>query len=198
MEILTNAKIHFNNKILKKIVNVYQSENKYGDKPPGFGDFVKACFFLLQICKFLNLDFDVNFKNHPISNYIDTTNQEDYGVNYPEVEYPTWANAHSLPNGIEDFIKNLNNVDKEIYYITTNGWPILEIKKQGIDIIKSKIIPNKILENHINNYMKNLDLTKKEFITIHIRFDDALFFENNIDKNYLSNAIKKIINISNK
>jgi hypothetical protein len=60
--------IKLNNNI-KKIVMVYQLEfiNK---KSPGLGDFLRGCFFIRQLSKILNIEFDLDISNHPISNYI--------------------------------------------------------------------------------------------------------------------------------
>ena len=68
MENLVNAKNQFNNPRLKRIINTYQLHYKDGGIPPGFGDYLKTCFFLLQLCKALNLEFDMNFTPLDIEN----------------------------------------------------------------------------------------------------------------------------------
>jgi len=176
MNKLVEAKKNFNNPVLKKVVNTYQLICKDGQKPPGLGDFLKASFFLLQLCSVLGLEFDLNFKNHPISNYLSIGGQEDNDVDYSQVEYPYWAeHIYILKNGLDLFIKKLNSIRSPTYYLFTNGWPIVNIKPYGINIIRSKITPNQVLTHSIGKFMLDLKLTDKNFIAIHIRYGDDTF-----------------------
>ena len=59
----------------------YQLIYKDGIIPPGFGDYLKTCFFLLQS---LDLEFDMNFKNHSMSKFLVVENQQD--TNYSIIE----------------------------------------------------------------------------------------------------------------
>ena len=64
----------FTNKKLKKIVHVYQlkyTNNKKGS--PGLGDFLRGSFCFLQLSKLLNLEFEIDVSNHPISKYIENS-----------------------------------------------------------------------------------------------------------------------------
>lgn len=176
MDKLIEAKAQFKNPILKKIVNTYQLTCKDGQRPPGIGDFFKSCFFLLQICKALDLEFDINFKNHPISNYLSVEGQEDNGVDYSQVEYPFWAeHFHIVNNGLNLFVQKLNSIRTPVYYLFTNGWPIVNIKPTGINIIRSKITPNELLMQSVQKFMTELNLPYKKFTTIHIRCGDDTF-----------------------
>jgi hypothetical protein len=176
MNKLVEAKAQFKNPTLKKIVNTYQLSCKDGQRPPGIGDFLKSCFFLLQLCKALDLEFDINFKNHPISNYLSVEGQEDTNVDYSQVEYPFWAeHIHIVNNGLSLFIQKLNSIKTPVYYVFTNGWPIVNIKPQGINIIRSKIAPNEILIQSVQRFMTELNLPYKNFATIHIRCGDDTF-----------------------
>jgi hypothetical protein len=176
MDKLIEAKAQFKNPILKKIVNTYQLTCKDGQRPPGIGDFFKSCFFLLQLCKALDLEFDINFKNHPISNYLSVEGQEDNGVDYSQVEYPFWAeHFHIVNNGLNLFVQKLNSIRTPVYYLFTNGWPIVNIKPPGINIIRSKITPNEILVKSVQKFMMELNLPYKNFTTIHIRCGDDTF-----------------------
>jgi hypothetical protein len=174
MEILANAKRNFKNANLKKIVNVYQMVYSGGNSPPGFGDYLKSSFFLLHLCKALDLEFDMNFKNHPISKYLLVEKQDD--IDFSSVEYPYWAEHIYIDNnGLDSFINKLNSISSPNYYLMTNGWPLVKIKQLGINIIKSKIIPNEFLRNHINKFMNALNLERKNFVTIHLRCSDDVF-----------------------
>ena len=61
--------VPFTNTKLKKIVNVYQLEFTNG-KSPGIGDFLRGSFSFMQVAQLLNLEFDIDISNHPISKYI--------------------------------------------------------------------------------------------------------------------------------
>jgi hypothetical protein len=194
MEILANAKKNFNNPNLKKIVNVYQLTYGCGNSPPGFGDYLKSCFFLLHLCKALDLEFDMNFKNHPISKYLVVENQDD--IDFSIVEYPGWAeHIHIENNGLDSFINNLNATSMPNYYLLTNGWPLVRIKQRGINIIKSKIIPNEFLRGHVDKFMNSLNLVRKNFVTIHLRCSDDVF-DNKSNPEILQKFRNAVIEIS--
>ena len=195
MEILADAKNKFNNPCLKKIVNTYQMIYKGGSKPPGFGDYLKSCFFLLHLCKALDLEFDMNFKNHPIAKYLIVENQET--PDYSNIEYPEWAeHIYIENNGLDLFIQKLNTIATPDYYLFTNGWPMVKIKPKGINIIRSKLIPNDLLNQHVNKFMNSLNLQYKNFIAIHIRCDDDIFNNKIANPKTLQNFRDTVINIS--
>jgi|UniRef100_A0A6C0D8R5 hypothetical protein len=195
MDVLINLKKKFNNPNLKKIVNVYQMDYNFGiSHPPGFGDYLKSCFFLLHICKALNLEFDMNFKNHPISKYLVVEHQDD--IDFSKIEYPEWGEHNYIDkNGLNAFINNLNSVSDSNYYFFTNGWPFLKIKIKGINIIKSKLIPNEFLEQHINMFMNKLNLERKKYVTIHLRCSDDIF-DGKSDTRVLQKFKNILLNIS--
>jgi hypothetical protein len=61
--------MRFNNPILKRVVNVYQTS--YVNKSPqGFGDYIRGCYCLYQICRILGLEFAMDLGAHPMSKYL--------------------------------------------------------------------------------------------------------------------------------
>jgi len=76
--ILENIIKTFYNKKLKQIVNIYQLKYTNGIAQ-GLGDYIRGCFCLLQISLLLNLQFDMELTNHPISKYI---KREDSWIKY--------------------------------------------------------------------------------------------------------------------
>jgi len=56
----------FTNKKLKKLVNVFQV-NYLNGKSAGLGDFIRGSFCFMQLAQLLNLEFDIDISNHPIS-----------------------------------------------------------------------------------------------------------------------------------
>jgi hypothetical protein len=68
----------FNNKKLKRLVNVYQLNYTNG-VAQGLGDYIRGCFCLLQISSLLGLQFDMDLTNHPMSKFLA---KEDNWVKY--------------------------------------------------------------------------------------------------------------------
>ena len=67
---IRNIANSFTNTKLKKIVNVYQTDYK-NMKSPGLGDFLRGCFCLMQVCRLINVEFDIDISQHPLSKYIE-------------------------------------------------------------------------------------------------------------------------------
>ena len=134
-------------------------------------------------------------KNHSMSKYLVVENQQD--TNYAIIENLKCAeHFHIDKYGLDVFIKKLNTVTTSDYYILTTGWPMTTIKQNEINIIRSKIIPNDLLIQHVNNFISSLNLEYKKFITIHIRCSDVVFNNNNPKLSLLQKFTDTIINIS--
>lgn len=197
----------FTNKKLKKIVNVFQLEGING-KTPGLGDFLRGSFCLLQLSQLLNLDFEIDISNHPISKYIDGSSSVD-GVDYNNIiiyrEYNFNFNSkikiydekiiNLNPDFLNQTIEWLNSIDCEIFGFFSNAVPFFYKHTQyGINLINSKLQPNILMNVHIDNSLKELGLIKKNYDVIHIRTgDEYLLNKKKMDVNFI-NEIKKKIN----
>jgi hypothetical protein len=198
----------FNNKNLKKIVNVYQLEYING-KSPGLGDFLKGCFCFIQLAKLLNLQFDLNILNHPISKYTENfsdTNNIDYNNIFLYKEYNrnlsvSDFNHEKIKNNLNvDFLEKtidlLNKQNCEIYYFFSSAFPLLNIYSQpDKNLINLRLTPNNDMNKYIDLTLEKLNLSKKEYGTIHIRCGDE-YISNGIIKN--NNFILKIKALLNK
>jgi hypothetical protein len=204
---LENIIKKFNNKKLKKIVNLYQI--KYiNNKSPGIGDFLRGSFCLYQIAKLLNLEFEIDVSNHPISQYIENScenNRIDYNniLFYMEVNRnpkKTDLDYEKIPINLNvDFLEKtinlLNSQNCEVYYLFSNAFPCynkyLQIEK---NIINSKLQPNEDMKKYIDNTLNELKLSKNGYGVIHIRSgDEYILSSKSINTNFL-NKIKTIIN----
>ena len=104
MQTITSISRDFNNKTLKRIVNVYQMKYKNGIAQ-GLGDYIRGCFCLLQICAMLGLSFDMDLTNHPMSKYLlKDDSWEKYDISYNEVS--RYENVNYIPINSKTFIKN--------------------------------------------------------------------------------------------
>lgn len=142
--------MEFNNKIVKKIVNVYQPFLLNG-KPEGFGDYLRGSISLSVLCKILNLDFAMNIKNHPMSKYINTENHEDTEINYENII----GFSDVLLNGkcLKSIIDYVNNCNQEICYLYTNLIIDNRMIKQYYNV------SNDIKENITKFILPNINIT---------------------------------------
>lgn len=177
--------------MVNKIVNVYK-QNYINNIGMGIGDYIRGSFFLLQLCIEYNIEFDLDFSQHPISKFLINTqnnninikdNDDVYDINYENIQY---IFNHMI--SINDFMNNfIINKEEEIYYLFTNNHPLNLITDNEKNIIKNKFIPNKELDNAIETTLYNLDLLKNEYIVIHIRVGDRYINTNNkLDENTLN------------
>ena len=199
-----NYKQQFTNKKLKKIINVYQL-NYINGRSNGFGDFLRGSFCLMQLAQLLNLKFDIDFSNHPLSKYIENSEIKSE-LDYNNLEIFNNLNCkngchnyeHTLININEDFlnhiIKYLNSQDVEVVGFYSNSYPIFnKHSEEGKNFIKSKIRPKQIMINYINRTLNTLNLTRKNYGVIHIRTGDK-YLVNGDDLNYtFINKIKNIL-----
>jgi len=196
---LTNAN-------LKKIVCVYQLDY-INSKSPGIGDFLRGCFYIMQLTKLLNLEFDIDFSNHPMSKYIENT-EKNPAINYDNLEFYFGLNRPThlwnSPNMYIDYefanelINKLNNYTySDTYGLFTNAFPIFyNFLDSGKSLVKSKLQPNKFMQDYIDFTFNELNLEKNTYATIHIRTgDEYLTKSKNMDLNYLNKIKTQIYKI---
>lgn len=200
------------NKKIKKIVNVYQLE--FGNhKSQGIGDFLRGSFFLMQLSKMLKLDFEMDISNHPISQFIINKGLNPE-IDYNTVEYKIGMNRpsnHDLryilnpPNNmyfdidfINKIISELNKSNTECFALFSNAFPIFyNFKDEGMNYLKSQLLPNQIMVKYIDETLKKLNLKKHTYAVLHLRTGDKYLSENEvIDSNFINEInthIDKII-----
>ena len=166
----------FTNTKLKKMVNVYKLHYRNGSSP-GLGDYLRGCFCLMQVSYLLNIEFDLDISQHPLSKYIENAIRVE-GIDYNTVDkYYEMNRAVGKNNLNTDFLKNiisyLNAHDCETFGLFSNAFPCFNFYSQkGKDIIKSKLRPNEYMRNYIDYTLSQLGLTKKGYGVIHIRSGD--------------------------
>jgi hypothetical protein len=181
---LTNTK-------LKKIVNVYQLRCVNGVSF-GFGDFIRGCIFLHQVASLLNIEFDLDISNHPMSKYIEFNEKKCcLEIDYNNI-YLMFINQYP-PDSINRIIELFNTLNTQVYGILSNSFPINEnYSSSCLNFIKSKLRPNKIMNDYIDETLNTLGLSKYKYGVIHIRTGD----DNLVESKGLSvNFIKKVRNI---
>lgn len=198
-----NISKSFSNKKLKKIVNVYQVSYK-NEGGNGFGDYLRGSLCLNQICKLLNLEFDMNMENNLIKNFFvkNTSFENITGIDYNNIERYMDDNFSGIKNNkqlthSEDFfikyIKMLNSVSSETFYTYSNAFPIIDIiGNSNKQFVWSKISPNEQMKNNVKLRLQKLNLTPKTYSIIHIRCGDTYL----VDKSQIDNTFSKnVINV---
>jgi len=176
----------YTNKKIKKIVNVYQKQYT-NIKGQGFGDFLRGSIFLTYICLVLNLEFDIDLKNHPLSNLLEI-NEKIYNVNYSNIYAIIDYGDHTKEkSNVLSFINLLNNWNGEICYIFINCIPRFPIENPIYGIIqpaRKVIIPKIEAKQYIldilDKKLTEKGLSRKNYIVIHVRCGDYFM---NIKKN---------------
>lgn len=208
---LKKVSLRFQNKQLKKIVNLYQKNYKNSGSS-GFGDYLRGCYCLFQVSKLLGLEFDMDLSNHPMSEFLEN-HRENPKENYDNIirfennNYVVTDSKKMTTKScifLNEFVDLLNLQNCESYSLFSNAFPILsnfrKIRNEPRDFIRNQLMPNEQMMRNIELRLKNLGVQEKHFSIIHVRCGDAFLLENNssiqrqnFDK--IVNSIKK--NITN-
>jgi hypothetical protein len=187
-------------KMVNKIVAIYQLKYKNSSSIYGFGDFLRGCFCLIQICRKNNFEFDCDISNHPLSEYMENQ-QKNININYNEIytnsiEIYNNLNIQSNSNFYNEFMNLLKKVNDKIYYTCTNSFPLFQIVNEDVEFIKNKIEPNSYMKLEIIKKMNDLSLCSKQFSVIHIRSGDQCLVNGQlIDVKYATHLFILLKNI---
>jgi hypothetical protein len=193
----------FDNKQLKKIVNLYQQKYINGNAQ-GFGDYLRGSYCLFQVAKLLGLEFDMDLTNHPMSQFLENNEKNPnekydnihrfYNDNYVSLEFKqTKTKSYDFLN---EFIDLLNQANNDFYSLFSNAFPIFpnskKIKNEPRHFIRNKLIPNEKMKRNIELRLKNLGVEERHFSIIHVRCGDEFLLEN--DSSIQTNKFNKIMN----
>ena len=169
---------NFKNNKVNRLVNLYQMQ--YRNSPAqGFGDYIRGCFFLLQVAMMNNLRFDMNLVNHPIGEFFEISQeQKEEKIDFKNV-------YRYMPNNLEkmhkefygEFCSHLNQIYSANYYLFCNSYPISAITTFQRRVILSKIKPNEELLSSIKEAETKLKLPES-YRVLHIRSGDTFILKN--------------------
>jgi hypothetical protein len=155
---------------------------------------------LLQISYLLNIEFDLDISQHPLSKYIESSERLE-ALDYNTVDIFNELNRRNGKHNYEDVSTNinanflnslislLNSQNCETFGLFSNAFPCFNAYSQrGKELIKSKLRPNKLMSEYIDITLSQLGLSKKGYGIIHIRTGD----------NYLVNGEAMHINFMSK
>lgn len=198
----------FTNKKLKKIVNVFQLDYLNG-KSQGLGDFIRGSFCFMQLAQLLNLEFDIDISNHPISKFVIFSSpvegldynkvmiydNHNYNIDPSTTKMYNEKSINITPSFMNKTINWLNSQDCEILGFFSNAHPFYyKHTEYGKNLINSKLQPNLLMESYIDNRLKELGLSKKNYGVIHIRSGDKYLLNQEEISNEFIDKIKNILN----
>lgn len=202
----------------KAIVNCYQLQYIDNKFPTGLGDFLRGCFFLLNLCDLYGAVPEVKII-HPISFFLHSYQDdklddfESYCSVKKEEEKPirlfdknNWIthniNEHNLLmnpitkiDTMYDFCNYLlkQPVFEDKIYIYNILYPYHNIKGEHKLYMKSVMNPSVKMRTIIYETLLNLNLKEKEYICIHLRCGDE-YLKNSNNSKFNNNYIKNIKN----
>lgn len=195
--------VKFKNPYLKKIINVYQPKYK-NLTAQGFGDYLRGCFCIFQICKMYSIEFDMDLSNHPMCNFLDLNNKDIYiGIDRNNISWFSDPNYIPIDSKIfikdsinfhNKFVSHLNTIKEENYYLFCNSFPVFNIiNDNSRNFILNKIVPKSEIKTNVINSLTSLGLNKKQFSVIHIRCgDDYLLNNHSLKVNYVKKILKNL------
>lgn len=169
-------------KQIQQIINVY----KLGHF--GFGDYLRGCLFLSQLCIHQKKTFLMNYSEHPINEFLTST----HDIVIPENQMISYTSDKFTYN---HYISFLNKHKQETICLLTNLFPLKPIHPKVIMNVLNQIQPKDILIQSIQNYLLELELEKNKFVVIHIRLGDSILISN---EKISSFALLKVIGILKK
>ena len=195
----------YNNTILKKVTNVYQLQ--FIDfKPPGLGDYLRGCFCMTQLINLLNkycntdVEFDMDLRNHPMSNYIVCDNTEVCTT------YKSIGNFHidvlvvkededdiCFQHILRETINYMNRIKVPNFYTFCCKFAVFDrIEEKDKNLIQSKFTPNQAMETYIQSVITELGIS--DYQVIHIRCRDEISFPPKLLTNKFLEMIDKQLN----
>lgn len=199
---LTNKVIHI----------VYQYEYK-NQSVTGFGDLLRCIYFMLQFSEKYKLKFEINICNHNIKKYLnyfcnksnvnDIISSNIYFYDKTNYKYTILNNKIKyeyidIDEELLNYINNLHCYNNHLYLYLINHPNKNIITETHKDFVRKLIEPTDEVKKNFDNFILNLNLQKKNYIVIHIRYYDepvikpTNFFLERI--NYIINLIRDIKN----
>ena len=189
---------------------VYQYNYKNKDVT-GFGDFIRGIYYMLQFSEKYNVTVNYYINNHIIKNYmnyfVDKPNiSEDIRLNIPFFDYDNFEyctinneinyNYINIDNILLKFLSELDNYNNNKYFYIINHPNKELITDKHREIVMEMIKPTDYIYNITERALTNLNLIKKNFITLHIRRNDECF--SNKEFLYSKNTISSLVHFIQK
>tara|TARA_A100000164_G_C21902073_1_gene771038 strand:+ start:649 stop:1551 length:903 start_codon:yes stop_codon:yes gene_type:complete len=149
----------------------------------GLGDLIRGTFQLYQICRKHNLSFELDFRNHPISQIMIEKTEFKY-KNTSRINFHIFLNTLEM----EKFILNAAKNTEKDFFIMTNG--CLPLSNVYANDFKKFIKKHFQLKSEYRKLLENYLPSPKSYDVLHIRLGDDFLIEN---KNVLTKNILMIL-----
>ena len=148
----------------------------------GLGDLIRGTFQLYQICRKHNLSFELDFRNHPISQIMIQTSEFKY--NASKINFHIFLNTLEM----EKFILKAAKNEKKDLFIMTNG--CLPLSDVYANHFKKFINKHFQLKSEYRRLLEKSLPSPKSYDILHIRLGDDSLIEN---KNIITKNILMIL-----
>jgi hypothetical protein len=179
----------YKNRKLKKIVGVYQVKFE-GFKASGLGDFVRGSVTMMQMIRLfkrytgVTIEYDVDFRNHPISKYIITNPSLEKPPSYSKL-----SNLHLNTLLVEPkesdlgyqhllriMIEFVNSATEPIIYgFVCRDNVFAEVLETEKNLLRSRMVPTPDMDAYVTSTLREMGITG-EFCAIHVRLTDSHSF----------------------
>jgi hypothetical protein len=193
------------------IENVYQESYNNNINATGLGDFIRGSYFLLEFCDNNNIPCNINILNHPVSQFFEIyKNKQPLIYNNVNKFELTNFNPHvshdgimtnisdpSITNDLIKFLSKQRTFNKKLY-VYTIAYPCSEIAPKYKEYMKKLLTPSVRLQSLVNKMLLELELVKKQFTIIHIRYGDDFLIQHKeeIKKSHLETIENTLKNLN--
>jgi len=191
---------------LKKIIGVYQIE--FADfKASGLGDFIRGSFTMMQLLRLLNkytpanIQYDLDFRNHPMSKWLVCDKTLEKPPFYSEL---TNMHIDTLLVKQDEADLGYQHLLREIIrFVNRSGGPTVhgfvcrddvfeDILDSERDVVKSRMIPTPEMDAYVTDTLVEMGVTGP-YTVLHIRMaDDKCFPPVPIDQAILDALVSAV------
>ena len=148
----------------------------------GLGDLIRGTFQLYQICRKHNLSFELDFRNHPISQIM--IQKSEFKYNTSKIKFHIFLNTLEM----EKFILKATKSEEKDLFIMTNG--CLPLSDVYANHFKKFINKHFQLKSEYRRLLEKSLPSPKSYDILHIRLGDDSLIEN---KNIITKNISMIL-----
>ncbi len=201
---------------------VYQYKYANNIDVTGIGDFIRGCFYVLQLMDKYKINIKFIINNHPIKKHLqyfldknDLSKEiEDNVYFFKEINHKNLISNNcieyqyiSIDDKFFDFLKRIPNLNGNKYMYLINHPKEENISEFHKMYLKKLFQPTAYINLLVDLALSNLELEKGNFTVIHVRLDDNSFKYNNNEQlndtfiknvNYICGFLNKSIENYNK
>ena len=186
---------------VRTLVNVYQERYREGQPNTGFGDFLRGCYFLLQVCDNLGIQCDIELR-HLLGKWVECSEQRDRCI---KTEIPRYMETNRGHNEVRSNGELVNHCrDRESMYKdfcaylqqqvrrhhghvpggTLSMYNICfpweeEIRPQHRECMRRWLAPTTEMRSLLDDTLSRLQLVPERYVVLHVRCGDAFLIEGN-------------------